>query len=96
MLLLGFRSSWQEGGIRLSSMVCPLTGPLLAVFPTSAICPALGHCQPGELFFFGSAIFRVDEERDLRVVITADLKSSAQYIAAEQKAQKVLGYNIIK
>ena len=40
----------------------------------------------------GSAITSVDQETDLGVVITADLKSSAQCIAAEQKAQKILGY----
>ena len=40
----------------------------------------------------GSAITSVDKETDLVVVITADLKSSAQCIAAEQKAQKILGY----
>ena len=40
----------------------------------------------------GSAITSVDKETDLGVVITADLKSSAQCIAAEQKTQKILGY----
>ena len=40
----------------------------------------------------GSTISSVDKERDLGVVITADLKSSAQFIAAEQKAQKILGF----
>ena len=51
------------------------------------------HCQPGENYsLLGSAISRVDEERDLGVVITADLKSSKQCIAAEQKPQKILGY----
>ena len=40
----------------------------------------------------GSAISSMDRETDLRVVITTDLKSSAQCIAAEQKAQKILGY----
>ena len=34
----------------------------------------------------GSAITSMDQETDLGVVITADLKSSAQCIAAEQKA----------
>ena len=34
----------------------------------------------------GSAISNVDEEKDLGVVITEDLKSSAQCIAAGQKA----------
>ena len=37
---------------------------------------------------FGSAISSVDQETDLGVVITVDLKSSAQCIAAEQKAQR--------
>ena len=40
----------------------------------------------------GSAISSVDQETDLGVVITADLKSSAQCIAAKHKAQKILGY----
>ena len=40
----------------------------------------------------GSAISSVDQETDLGVVITTDLKSSSQCIAAEQKAQKILGY----
>ena len=40
----------------------------------------------------GSAITSVDQETDLGVVITADLKSSSQCIAGEQKAQKILGY----
>ena len=40
----------------------------------------------------GSAITSVDQETDLGVVITADLKSSTQSKAAEQKAQKILGY----
>ena len=40
----------------------------------------------------GSAITSVDQETDLGVVIKADLKSSVQCIAAEQKAQKILGY----
>ena len=40
----------------------------------------------------GSTISSVDKERDLGVVITADLKSSAQCIAAEQKGQKILGF----
>ena len=39
-----------------------------------------------------SALSSVDKERDLGVVITADLKSSAQCIAAEQKALKILGF----
>ena len=37
----------------------------------------------------GSAISSVDKETDLGVVITADLKSSAQCIAAEQNAQNI-------
>ena len=40
----------------------------------------------------GLAISSVDKETDLGVVITADLKSSAHCIAAEQKTQKILGY----
>ena len=36
----------------------------------------------------GSAITSVDQETCLGVVIKADLKSSVQCIAAEQKAQK--------
>ena len=40
----------------------------------------------------GSALSSVDKERDLGVVITADLKSSAQCIAAKQMAQKILGF----
>ena len=40
----------------------------------------------------GSVLSSVDKERDLGVVITTDLKSSAQCIAAEQKAQKILGF----
>ena len=40
----------------------------------------------------GSALSSVDKERDLGVVITADLKSSSQCIAEEQKAQKILGF----
>ena len=40
----------------------------------------------------GSALSSVDKERDLGVVITADLKNSTQCIAAEQKAQKILGF----
>ena len=40
----------------------------------------------------GSALSSVDKERDLEVVITADLKSSAQCIAAEQMGQKILGF----
>ena len=40
----------------------------------------------------GLAITSVDQETDLLFVISADLKSSAQCIAAEQKAQKILGY----
>ena len=37
-------------------------------------------------------ITSVDQETDLGVVIMMDLKSSAQCIAPEQKAQKILGY----
>ena len=40
----------------------------------------------------GSAIIKVDQETDLEVVITADLKSSVQCIAVEQKPQKIQGY----
>ena len=40
----------------------------------------------------GSAISSVDRETDLGVVITVDLKSSAQCVAAEQKVEKILGY----
>ena len=40
----------------------------------------------------GSAITSVDQETDLGVVITVDLKSTAQCFAADQKAQKILGY----
>lgn len=40
----------------------------------------------------GLDLSSVNQERDLGVVIKADLKSSAQCIAAEQKAQKILGY----
>ena len=40
----------------------------------------------------GSSITSVDQETDLGVVITADLIKSAQCIAAEQNAQKILGY----
>ena len=47
---------------------------------------------PARRTIIGSAISSIDEENYLGVVITADLKSSAQYIAAEQKTQKILGY----
>ena len=40
----------------------------------------------------GSAISSEDRKTDLGVVITTDLKSSAQCIAVERKAQKILGY----
>ena len=40
----------------------------------------------------GSATSSVDRETDLGIVITADLKISAQCIAVEQKAQNILGY----
>ena len=40
----------------------------------------------------GSPLSPVSRERDLGVVVTADLKSSAQCVAAEQKAHKMLGY----
>ena len=39
----------------------------------------------------GSTISSVDQKSDLGFVITVDLKSSAQCIAAEQKEQKILG-----
>ena len=40
----------------------------------------------------GKELKTCDEEKDLGVVITSDLKSSRQCIEAEKKAQKVLGY----
>ena len=40
----------------------------------------------------GSPLSPVQQERDLGVVIKADLKFSAQCVAAEQKAHKMLGY----
>ena len=40
----------------------------------------------------GSAISSVDKESDLEIVITADLKRSAQGVTAKQKAQKILGF----
>ena len=53
----------------------------------------VGTGNQGENYsLLGLAITSMDKETDLGVVITADLKSSAQCIAAEQKAQKILGY----
>ena len=53
----------------------------------------VGTANQGENYsLLGSAITSVDQETDLGVVITTDLKSSAQCIAAEQKAQKILDY----
>ena len=52
----------------------------------------VGTANHGENFsLLGSAITSVDQETDLGVKITTDFKSSAQCIAAEQKAQKILG-----
>ena len=48
--------------------------------------------QVKNYYLLGSAISSVDEARDLRIVITADLKSSLRCIAAEQKAQTILNY----
>ena len=56
-------------------------------------CHVLHACtanQEENYSLLGSAISSVDRERDLGVVITADLKSSAQCIAVEQKAQKIM------
>ena len=64
-----------------------------ALQPIKVSCPARGHRQSEENYsLLVSVIICVDQESDLGVVITADLKSSAQCIAAQQKAQKILGY----
>ena len=53
----------------------------------------VGTAKPGENYsLLGSAITSEDQETDLGVVITTNLKSSVQCIASEQKALKILGY----
>ena len=52
-----------------------------------------GAWNPGTAYVLqGAPVTGVGEERDLGVLVTADLKFSAQCIAAEKKAQKLLGY----
>ena len=53
----------------------------------------VGTTNPEENYSLpGSAISSGHRETDLGVAISADLKSSAQCIAEEQKAQKIMGY----
>ena len=53
----------------------------------------IGYRNPqSEYFLQGKALESTDSEKDLGVVITSDLKFSKQCIAAEKKAQKLLGY----
>jgi len=53
----------------------------------------IGYRNPNsEYFLQGKALESTDCEKDLGVVITNDLKFSQQCIAAEKRAQKLLGY----
>ena len=53
----------------------------------------IGHKNKNEIYeLLGKEIESVQQEKDLGVVITNDLKSSNQCIEAVKKAQKLLGY----
>ena len=53
----------------------------------------IGHKNKNEKYeLLGKEIESVQQEKDLGVVITNDLKSSNQCIEAVKKAQKLLGY----
>ena len=53
----------------------------------------IGHKNKNENYeLLGKEIESVQQERDLGVIITNDLKSSSQCIEAVKKAQKLLGY----
>ena len=53
----------------------------------------IGHKNKNEKYeLLGKEVESVQQEKDLGVVITDDLKSSNQCIEAVKKAQKVLGY----
>ena len=68
-----------------------------ALQPRKVPCPARGHRQSGgELLFAWFGNIQGYPRKGLGLIITADLKSSAQCIAAEKKTQMILGYNIIK
>ena len=55
-------------------------------------CHVLNVHRQENCSFPGSEISNVTQEMDIGVIITTDLKSSAPCRAAEQKAQKILGY----
>ena len=53
----------------------------------------IGHKNKNEKYeLLGKEIESVQQEKDLGVIITNDLKSSNQCIEAVKKAQKLLGY----
>lgn len=53
----------------------------------------VGNANPKEEYFLlGAPVIPTSSEKDLGVLVTEDLKFSKQCIAAEKRAQKILGY----